>query len=496
MIDYEIFCKIKHLRQHKNLSASQIAEELTLNLRTVDMWLKEDRFRPRKSSSRSCKLDPFKNDIVRMLENHPYSAVQIFQYLQEHDYDGSYSMVKKYVRKVRPKRAPAFLTLTFLPGECAQVDWGSYGSVNVESTRRKLSFFVMVLCYSRMMYVEFTVSQTMEHFLQCHQNAFTFFGGIPEKIMVDNLKSAVLKRFVGKDPLFNPRYFDYAGHYGFKIKPCNIRKGNEKGRVENGVGYVKKNFLNGLDIPCFSALLPAANKWRDSIANVRIHGETKEKPTILFEKERNCLKALPPNPFDVSTVSQIRASSQFRITLDTNRYSVPAEYARTRLTLKTYTDRLCIYAEEKLIARHIRSYDRNRDFEDPDHPKELLQQRRKAKDQKIFMRFLTFSHKAQEYYRQLEMRRMNPKHHVQKIVALSEIYGSEAITRAMEDAFRFQAFSCEYIANILEQRSRTIVEPGALHLTRREDLLDLDIEQPDMSIYHSKIKSDHSTGGL
>jgi transposase len=486
MIDYELFSKIKHLKEQKGLTPSQISQHLTLDTRTVSKWLTEQRFRPRKSRARPAKLDPFKDDIVRFLEAHPYTAVQIYQRLLEQGYKGSYSMVKKYVRKVRPRRAPAFLKLSFAPGECGQVDWGSYGSVNVGSTRRRLSFFVMVLCYSRMMYVEFTVSQTMEHFLACHQNAFEFFGGAPEKLMVDNLKSAVLKRFVGQSPVFNPKYLDFADHYGFTISPCNVGKGNEKGRVENGVGYVKKNFLNGLDIPDFAALSPAAIQWRDSIANERIHGETKEKPTNMFRKERCCLRDLPANPSDVGTVSPVRASSQFRITLDTNRYSVPAEYARARLTLKAYPDRLCVYSEDKLVARHVRSYDRLQDFEDPDHPKELLAQRRKARDQKIFMRFLTISKKAQEYYRQLEIRRLNPKHHAQKIVALCEIYGSESVARAMEDAFAFQAFSCDYIANILEQRARSIPEPGALHLTRREDLLDLDIEQPDITIYHSE----------
>ena len=158
------------------------------------------------------------------------------------------------------------------------------------------------------------------------------------------------------------------------------------------------------------------------------------------------------------------------------------------LTLKTYPDRLCIYRGDKLIARHTRSYDRNQDFEDPDHPKELIAQRKKARDQKIFMRFLTLSPEAQNYYRELEKRRMNPRHHVQKIVALAEIYGAEPVARAMEDAFSFQAFSCEYIANILEQRSRALPEPGALHLTRRSDLLDLDVQQPDLSVYQKDIR--------
>ena len=491
MIDYELFVKIKNLKEQKRLTGPQIAEELALDPRTVSKWLNEQRFSPRKTTARSSKLDPFKKDVVRMLETHPYTAAQVFQRISEEGFDGGYTIVKEYVRKVRPRRSPAFLTLSFAPGECAQVDWGSYGSVNVGSTRRRLSFFAMVLCYSRMMYVEFTVSQTMEHFLACHQNAFDFFGGVPKKIMVDNLKSAVLKRVIGQNPVFNPKYLDFANHYGFAIAPCNVGKGNEKGRVENAVGYVKKNFLAGLDIPDFGALRPAARQWLDDIANIRVHGATREKPAELFQKERPSLISLPPHPFDVATVSEVRASSQFRITLDANRYSVPAEYAGSRLTLKAYPDRLCLYLNEKLLARHVRCYDRRQDFEDPDHPKELLAQRKKAREQKIFMRFLALTPRAEQYYLKLEQRRMNPLHHARKIVALSEIYGEEPVARAMEDAFHFQAFSCEYIANLLEQRARPMPERGALHLTRREDLLELTVEQPDLNIYQSDKEKKH-----
>jgi transposase len=486
MIDYPLFCKIKHLKEHDGLTAAQIAEELVMDTRTVTKWLSEDRYKPRKSTPRSSKLDPYKTQIVRMLEAHRYSATQVFQRIREQGFDGGYTIVKEYVRKVRPPKSPAFLKLSFAPGECAQVDWGSYGAVNVGNTRRRLSFFVMVMCYSRQMYVEFTVSQTMEHFLGCHQNAFEFFGSVPHKIMVDNLKSAVLKRIVGQAPVFNPKYLDFANHCGFTITACNVGKGNEKGRVENGVGYIKKNFLTGLDIPDFSAINPAAHQWLDTIANMRIHGETREKPINLFAKERPSLLPAPIHRFDIATVSQVRASSQFRITLDTNRYSVPAEYAGRKLTLKTYPDRLCIYCENNLIARHVRSYDRHQDFEDPDHPKALLTQRKKARHQKIFMRFLTLTPKAEQYYLQLEKRRMNPHHHVRKIVALSEIYDSDKVARAIEDAFHFQAFSCEYIANLLEQRARFLPEPSALHLTRREDLLDIKLQQPDLSIYQNK----------
>ena len=483
MIDYPTYMKIKHLHQNEHLKASQIADELGLNIRTVEKWLNENQYRQRKAAERSSKLDPFKDDILRMLESHRYSAIQLLQRIRDDGFDGGYTIVKDYVRKVRPKRQKAYLTLSFAPGDCAQVDWGSYGSVNVGDTSRRLSFFVMVFCYSRMMYVEFTVSQTMEHFLSCHQNAFLHLGAVPERIMVDNLKSAVLKRTVGKDPVLNPKYLDFANHYGFTIVACGVGKGNEKGRVENGVGYVKKNFLSGLQIRDFADLNPAVRQWLDTVANVRIHGRTGKKPVEMFQEELPHLHRPATNTYDVATISQVRASRQFRVVLDTNRYSVPAELASQRLTMKAYPDRLCFYHQQKLVARHLRSYDRRKDFELADHPKALMAQRKKARDQVIFRKFLALHPKSDDYYRQLEQRRMNPLHHIRQIVALSDIYGKDQVATAIEDAFVFQAFSCEYIANILEQRNRKITEPGPLHLTRRQDLLQLDLDKPDIDIY-------------
>ncbi|MDP1526368.1 MAG: IS21 family transposase, partial [Rhodocyclaceae bacterium] len=302
MIDYETFARIKNLHEQKGLEPTQIARELALDLRTVTRWLTEKRFHSRNSGVRPSKLDPFKGSILRLLEAHPYTAQQVLQRIKEEGFDGRYSIVKRYVHKVRPTRKSAYLTLAFAPGECAQVDWGSYGSIRVGETSRRLSFFVMVLCYSRQMYVEFTVSQTMEHFLACHANAFTAFGGVPARIMVDNLKSAVLQRPLGQAPVFNPRYLDYARHHGFTITACGVRKANEKGRVENGVGYIKKNFLAGLELPDFRALAPALTLWLDTVANVRIHGETRKKPVEMLIEERPHLLPLPANLYDIGTV--------------------------------------------------------------------------------------------------------------------------------------------------------------------------------------------------
>ena len=131
---------------------------------------------------------------------------------------------------------------------------------------------------------------------------------------------------------------DFADYYGFSIVPCNVGKGNEKGRVENAVGYIKKNLFNGLDIPDFEAMKPIAKNWLDTVANVRIHGVTGKKPCDMFAEELSCLNCLPPEPYDIGVVRQVRASRQFRVTIDTNHYSVPAQLAGVSLTAKLYPD--------------------------------------------------------------------------------------------------------------------------------------------------------------
>lgn len=485
MISYETFCRLRQLHQEKGLKPAQIAGELELDLKTVEKWIQRPTYPQRQPSKRSSKLDPFKARILALLQRHPYTAQQLFQQLRPQGYTGGYTILKRFVRQVRPLRKPAYLMLHFAAGECAQVDWGTYGSVTVGSTRRRLSFFTMVLCHSRLLYVEFTLTEGMEQFLACHQNALAFFGGVPRKIMIDNLKVGVLRHVLGEKAVFNPRYLDLAHHYGFEPVACNVRKANEKGRVENAVGYIKKNFLNGLDIPSFAALAPAAQLWRDTVANLRLHGETRRKPIEHFAEEKPLLKPLPVLPYDGAVIRPISANSCACVVLETNRYSVPHLYASQRLTLKLYPHQLMFFHQEKLITIHQRSYDRRQLVRNPDPIKELVAQRKRAHSQTMLLTFLALSPHSETYIRHLELKRLNTPHPVQKIVALGELYGPGKIDRALQDALHFEAYGCEYIANILERREQG-APPAALHLTRRQDLLDLDLPPVDLTPYQPK----------
>jgi transposase len=486
MIDYQTFHQIRHLRDDQKLSAAQIAAALQLDERTVSKWIDVEKYQSRKTTKRKSKLDAFKSTIVRLLAEHPFTAAQLLHRLRESGYTGGYSILKAFVQHVRPSPAPAFLTLHFAPGQSAQVDWGSAGFLPVGHTQRRLSFFIMVLCYSRKLYVEFTLGQTQEHFLACHQQAFEYFNGVTAEVIVDNCKTAILSHPVGQPAVPHPRYLDFARHYGFAIKACGPRKAHEKGRVEKAVHYVKQNFLAGLQLSSLEAINAAARRWMDEVANVRVHGETHQTPQELFASEQSSLHALTLKPYEPAVLQTVLVSQRCRVTFDTNRYSVPPAFAGKTLMLKIYPARLVLYHQDRVIAEHVRSYDRYQDFEKPEHVEELLAQRRQARQQQLLTRFLALSPRAKEYYQRLEEKRGNARHHVQKIVALSEIYGVEKVQRALEDAWAYQAFSCEYIANLLEQRERPVTEPGALHLTRQQDLLELDLPAPDLSLYESE----------
>lgn len=483
MISYEQFCRLRQLHERERLNVAQIAAAMQLDERTIAYWIAQPAYRPRHSPPRPSKLDAFKGTVVRLLQQHPFSATQILQRLREDGYHGGRTILAEFVAQVRPRSAPAFLSLQFAPAEAAQVDWASAGTLQIGALRRRLSFFVMVLCYSRRMYLEFCLREAQEHFLQAHQHAFQYFGGAPHRLIVDNCKVAVLRHDRGQDPVFNPRYLDFLHHHGAQPRACNPSSPHEKGRVEKAVDYVKRNFLAGLELTSLDALNAAAKLWLCSVANVRQHASTDRRPDDLFAEEKALLRPLPALPYDVATLHDVCANRSFRVAFDANRYSVPAAYAGARLTLKAYPERLVLFHRERLVAEHPRSYERRRDFEHPDHPKPLLENRFRAHQQRVLLRFLQLGPAAEAYYHQLRERRPNLHHHLARIVALSEIYGFDDTARALADGLEYQAFSAEYVANLLEQRRRPRSEPAALHLTRASDLLQLELPTPDLSIY-------------
>ena len=482
MIDFATYQQIRELAQ-KGLHDSQIAARLHLDPRTVTHWRKEN-YQPRQAAARPSKLDAYRHTVIRLLSEHPYSATQLLQRLRADGYSGGYTILKTFVAQVRPHPTEAYLTLRFAPGQCAQVDWGYGGLIPIGGTQRRLSFFVMLLCHSRYLYVEFTLGESLEFWLTAHRHAFEFFGGVPLQVMIDNPKTAVTSHPVGEAAQLQPHYQALARHYGFEVRACTVRQPHQKGMVENAVGYLKKNLLHGWTLPAFGALNPATKLWLQTVANLRTHAQTHRRPVDLFAEEKPKLQPLPLMPFDTTIIRTVRATVRFRVHLDSNTYSVPAEYAGHQLQIKLHPDQLAIYHQEKLIAEHPRCFDRHQDFEKPEHVRAILQQRQRAHEQRQLMNLLKLTPCAERYYQQLQQRRLDSHHHVKKILALAQIYGQPALAQVMEEALALEAFSAEYLENLLRQRQEPLPPPPTpLHLTHRPELLNLPPVQPDLTVY-------------
>ncbi len=485
MITIKDFGEIKYLSEECNMSISQISEELTIDTKTVRKWLNSDSLKRVISREKLGLLDDYKNLIKSsLLRCSDYSAVQIFQIIKEDGYTGGITTVRDFVRAIRIPHKKVYATLDFAKGDVAQVDFGYCGYIYVGNTKRRLYVFSIVLCYSRQQYIKFIMKQNQEHFLQCHQDAFEYFGGIPHKIMVDNCKVAVLRNPKYENYTLNPVYAEFAKYHGFKISPCGVRKPNEKGRVEKSIDYIKRNFLRGLEVTTLDALNFAGMNWLNNISNERIHSTTKRKPNEMLKEEKDFLINLPLNRYDCGIIENVKSNNQFRVHFEGNKYSVPAIYASSHLTMKKYPEKLLFYYNDKLIAKHERNYSSNQDVVDDNHNKEFLKEKLRAREQKELIVFFNISPKAEIFYKELQGLCRPVKKEIKRILALKDIYSTKDIAQVLSDCLDMKAISASAIENILAARKRIMRDPHPLHITRNSECLDIEIKKPNLNKYN------------
>ena len=489
MINAEQWALIRNLYFGEKMSQRKICEQTGISGKTVRRALGVKdyaHYAGETRKKRASKLDPYQPDIAYLLEQYPgLSSQRIFEELVKLGYPGGRTILKDYLQELRPPRREVFLRIETLPGEQAQVDWGNCGTVEVEGRRRKLSVFVMVLSYSRMMYLEFTLSQSLDAFLEAHLNAFVFFGGIPKKILYDNLKSVVRERF-GKTVNFNQTFLAFAGRYLFEPILCNVRKPQEKGKVESGIKYVKNNFLKGRFFRDYYDLRGQSYQWRDEIANKRVHGTTRQRPIDRFEEEKNLLKPLPELREQFFLARPVKSNSQSLVRFDGNHYSVPIKVALSPLTLKANSREIRIFEKDRLVASHRRCFGKYQVIEDPAHFEGLLKLKKKAGAIRLRKELFDLGKDAQAYLEGIVAAELNPDHHLKKIMELVKLYGREQVCAAITFALRYKAFGSEYLKNIiLQERARQgmkeIINPVIIR--HHPELTDLTIEERDLNLY-------------
>lgn len=377
MISQELIAKIRRLFHVEHWKIGTIASELQLHPETVKRALETERFKSR--PLKSLPTYPFLDFIELTLKQHPrLRATRLLEMLRDRGYQGSVFQLRRLVRTVRPSSKEAFLRLSVLPGEQAQVDWASFGWVDIGRARRRLSCFVLTLSYSRALYLEFFLDQTMESFLQGHLNAFSDLGGVSRTILYDNLRSAVLDRH-GDAIRFHPRLLELCGHYHFQARPCNPRRGNEKGRVERSIRYIRDSFFAARSFSTLGILNQQALEWRDRVALARRWPNDDSRSVAeAFEEERPRLITLPSHRFETDLIKSVRADKTPYIRFDLNDYSIPHSCVGRPLSLAASQTTVRVLDGLTEIASHRRSYDRHQRIENPAHLAALLEIKRKA----------------------------------------------------------------------------------------------------------------------
>jgi transposase len=309
-----------------------------------------------KSAIASPILLPYQNDIKAWHEQ-GIAGTTIHQALiRRYNFSGSYSSVRRFLQLLKDENPQATVMLDFEPGEVAQVDFGSGPKIIDPDTGEVFPtwVFVMTLAFSRHQYAEVVKDQKVATWLGCHRRAFEFLGGIPEKVVIDNLKSAIIKA-CWRDPEVQRSYAELAEGYGFLISPCPPREPKKKGRVEAGVKYIKKNFLPLREFRNLTDANRQLREWILETAGNRIHGTTKQKPLFLFaETERQFLKVLPDVAPEVVVWSKHKLHGNCHLQFEKAFYSAPFKLVRKELWVKASENTIKIYRDHQLVAIHPR----------------------------------------------------------------------------------------------------------------------------------------------
>ena len=332
---------------------SEISRKTGFDRKTVRKYLRLKTLpEPQKRPERKSKLDPFKPYILEKLKEGPYTASRLYREIKEMGFDGGKTIVKDFVQKVRPEQGvPAVLRYETKPGVQAQVDWGELGTVEVDGKVKKLFCFNMILGYSRMRYVEFTLSIDTPTLIQCHLNAFEYFGGFTQEILYDNMKQVVIKRALkSSDSEWNSQFEDFFKYFGFIPRLCRPYRPQTKGKIENTVGYVKRDFFLGRRFTSLEDLNGQVNRWLERV-NSTVHGTTYQIPLERFKEENLTPRAKVP-PYKVVHKETRKVSRDCYISFLGNKYSVPYRFTGRTAELRIFEGKFDVYVDYEKICEH------------------------------------------------------------------------------------------------------------------------------------------------
>jgi len=492
MISPETHAQIRRYFYAEHWKVGTIASELGVHADAVRNAIEAERFRGTRPL-RTSIVDPWLGFMRQILEQHPrLRATRIYQMVRDRGYTGSVVQLRRAVANLRPNFGEAFLKLHMLAGEQAQADWAHFGHVMVGRARRALSCFVMTLSYSRALYLEFFFDQTTENFLRGHVHAFESWKGQPRVILYDNLKSAVLERR-GNQVQFNPRLLELSAHYYFAPRPCQVRAGNEKGRVERAIRYVRDSFWAGRTFTTLAECNRQAMAWRDQVAHRRCWpGEDGRTVEQVFAEEQPRLLALPLHPFNTDRVETVCSRRTIYVRFDLNDYSIPPEAVGRPLTLVASDATVRILDGTVEVARHLRSWDRRQQVLDPGHQRAVLKLKRKAYDSTPSGRLEQAVPESRTLVDLAFAQGESAGTQTAQLLRLLDQHGASALRRAVAEALDRNTPRASSVAFLLRAQSKSV--RAMVDLSHNPLAQSVDVRPHDLESYDELARNRKPTG--
>lgn len=440
-----------HQLKNEGYSNRKIARILGIGRNTVNRYVNNPDAVIKPREKRASILDPHKPAIKAYLEEDPtVSAPVIARKINAQGYSGSMTILRQYLKTLRREKSikKAYLRFESNPGEDFQIDWGHFDAIIYGNTKRKLYALAVIECYSRMLYVEFTHSQKQEVLHGCLLNAFKYLGGTPKRIIVDNMLTAVTER-EGRLIRFNDDFLNFIRPFHIIPKACHIRAPYEKGKIENSIKYLRRNFMPLRKYEDLTDIQMQVLDWLDQVANARIHQTTGVTP-----KERFLNIGLEPLPSLITVPLETAAPKvhkDFSIKFDGNTYTTPPWTIDKNLVLKADQHTLWIYHKTKQVCSYPRCWERKKRIENPAHIEQAKKLKRHGWESRELSLFAALGAEFRAFLEMLIGSGLSIKKEVNKLLKLKDQYGTQSLSIAINKAMKHKAYGAGYIENILYQ---------------------------------------------
>ncbi len=483
-VPLEVENEIRVLHYGEHLPVGTIAANLGVHVDVVRRVA--GLLEPRQAAApRTLLVDPYREFIRETLEKYPrLVSTRLYDMLRARGYTGSVRTLREYVQVARPaKKHEAFLRLTKLPGEQAQVDWAHVGDIEVPGGRRALWLFVIVLAWSRALWAEFVLDLSVWSLLRSLQRACDHYGGTPREWLFDNPKIVVLERH-GNAARFHPLLLDLGGRYAARLRLCGVRRANEKGRVERSIRYLRERFLAARTIRSVDQGNRELLQFLDEIALERPH-PTLPRRTVrdCLAEERGRLLPLPSPSVSTDQVLPVRVDKTAFCRFDTNLYSVPPEYVERTLTLAADDREVRLLDGTAVVARHARCWGRRQPVELPEHRAPILDQKREAREPKGRDRLRAAVPGIDALYERWVDAGRNLGSMTARTVKLLDLYGAELLAAAVAQVIERGLHDPGALASLCEQRRRAEHAPVPIDVTLPEHVRDRDVVPHALETY-------------